>query len=87
MKVLKPETYRVIKVEPNFWYGIHVGYDPADAFRCYIPELGRVLVSKNVKFIEKLYRHPSTVAFDVGNTLNKAVERLQDKEVRDEDKF
>ncbi len=51
-------------------------YNPSDAYRCYMPELGRVFASKDVTFIEKLYRHPSTVAFDVVDTLNGAVERF-----------
>ncbi len=38
-------------------------------------------------FIEKLYRHPSRVTFDVGNTLNERAEHLQEEEVSDEDEF
>lgn len=56
VKVLKPKPYQGSKVESKTWNGVHVGYNPGDAYRAYIPELGRVFVSKDVTFLEKLYR-------------------------------
>lgn len=56
VKVLKPKAYRKSKVESRIWDGVHVGYNPGDAYRAYIPELGRVFMSKDVRFIENLYR-------------------------------
>lgn len=56
VKVLKPKSYRKSKVESKTWDGLHVGYNAGGAYRCYIPELGRVFLSKDVTFIEKLYR-------------------------------
>lgn len=67
VKVLKPRKYWRSKVDAKVWDGIHVGYAPGDAYRCYIPELGRVFVSKDVTFIEKLYRQVRDVTLDVSD--------------------
>lgn len=60
VKVIKPKKYKGSKVGAKVWTGIHVGYAPGDAYRSYIPEIGRVFVSKDVTFIEKLYRRQYT---------------------------
>lgn len=65
VKILKPESYQKSKVEPKVWDGIHVGYTSGDAYRCYIPTLGRVFVSRDVTFIEKLYRNPGLITVDI----------------------
>ena len=62
VKVLKPKAYRKSKVDSKTWDGLDVGYNPGDAYRVYIPELGHVLISKDVTFIEKLYRYDSSVS-------------------------
>lgn len=66
LKVLLPKNYLDGKVSPKVWDGAHVGYAPGDAYCSYIPELKRMFLSKYVTFMEKLYRNPSTVAFDIG---------------------
>lgn len=54
--VLKREKYRGGKMDSKPWSAIHVGYAPGDAYRAYVPEMKRVLVTKDVTFIEKLIR-------------------------------
>jgi len=61
VKVLRPDKYKGSKVESKVWDGIHVGYAPGNAYRAYIPEIGREFVSKDVTFIEKLFRRQFTV--------------------------
>ena len=57
------------KIEPKVWDGIHVGYNPGNAYRCYIPKLGRVFVSKDVTFIEKLYRYTRSISFEIAEDI------------------
>lgn len=54
VKVLRPPKYRKTKVGPKTWCVIHLGYSPGDAYAAYIHKLGRLFVSKDVTFIEKL---------------------------------
>lgn len=46
---------------------MHVGYATGNAYRCYIPELKRVFVSKDGTFLEKLYRYKDLVTFEIGS--------------------
>lgn len=48
------------KVGAKVCTGIHVGYATGNAYKSYIPELGRDFIWKDVTFIEKLYRRKST---------------------------
>lgn len=64
VKVLRPQKYREGKVSAEVWEGIPVGYMDSGAYRAYIPQLGRIFVSKNVTFIEKLYR-PNSASFNI----------------------
>lgn len=86
VKVLMPDAYRGTKVQPKCWDGYHVGYNPGDAYRCYIPKLKRVFVSKDVTFIEKLYHQPSKVSFDVGNAQgSSSIDMVDDQRQHDDD--
>ncbi len=62
---MKRRPYQKSRVDAKVWDGIQVGYAHRDAYRAYIAELGHVFVSKNVTFIEKLYRHLNTVSLDM----------------------
>lgn len=61
VKVLRPDNYKGAKVESKVWDGIHVGYAPGNSYRAYIPEIGRVFLSKDVTFMRKLYRRQFSV--------------------------
>ena len=63
VKVLKPKKYRKGKMDSKTWDGIHVGYAPGDAYRAYIRELKCVFVSKDVTFIERLYKNTDETSF------------------------
>lgn len=80
VKVLKPQSYRKSKVEPKVWDGVHVGYNDGGSYRAYVPALGRVFVSRDVTFIEKLYRFPQQVSFEVGESrITNDVQGTDDK--------
>lgn len=84
VKVLKPKEYRKSKVGSKTWDGIHVGYNPGDAYRAYIPSLGRVFVSKDVTFIEKLYKRQQMVAFDIAEESENSESEEDDNNSHDE---
>jgi len=75
VKVLRLDKYKGRKVESKVWDGIHVGYDPSGAYRSYIPELGRVFISKDITFLEKLYRRQFTVTLPAGLKPSNSEER------------
>jgi len=57
VKVKKPKRYLKGKFDSKVWDGIHVGYDGAEgAYRIYIQHLNRIFVSRDVTFLEKLFR-------------------------------
>ena len=51
-----------------------MGYIDGGAYRCYIPETGRVFVTKDVTFIEKLYHIDPEISF------NEVSGRIRDDE-------
>lgn len=60
VKVKKPKRFVNGKLGARVWDGIHVGYEGANGtYRIFIPSLQRVVISKDVIFMEKLY-HPVT---------------------------
>ena len=63
--VLKPKKCRKRKMDPKTWTVIHARYATGDAYRCYIPELQRLFISKDVAFIEKLYKKANTTMFEI----------------------
>ena len=67
VEVLKPKAYRKSKVEAKTWAGFHLGYAPGDAYRCYIPELKRVFVSKDVTFMEKLTGRNDMISLEIND--------------------
>ncbi len=89
VKVLKPRLYQKGKVNAYVWDGSHVGYAPGDAYSAYMSELDRVSGSKDVKFIEKLYRRMSTASLDMDDHADDesitADDRREDQGVTDND--
>lgn len=75
VKVLRPKPYRGSKFDPKTWNGVHVGYDAGNSYRVFIPEIRRVFVSKDVTFLEKLYR----MSNEASNTKD---ERSSDVEIQ-----
>jgi len=57
VKVKKPEKYANGKLDSLIWGGIHLGYEgTVGTYWIFVPSISRVFVSRNVTFIEKLYR-------------------------------
>ena len=50
--------------------GIHDGYANGNVYRCYIPELKRVFISKDETFVEKLYKNENAASFGIRQELH-----------------
>ena len=55
VKVAKTENYKRTKFDSKTWNGFHVGYAEAEAYRIFVPEIGRVIVPRDVTFFEQLH--------------------------------
>lgn len=66
----------------EFLDGVHVDYPSCNAYQCYIPEFKRVFQSKDVTYLEKLYRYEDSVTFEIGSDY----ENSDEKSLSDDDK-
>jgi hypothetical protein len=64
-----PDRYRASKVDPVAWKGFMVGYE-SKAYRIYLPAVTRVIVSKDVAFIEQTGRKRARDPADEGTDSN-----------------
>lgn len=63
---INPQSTRwSMRFEQRYGMACTLGTHLGGSFRAYIPELRRVFISKDVKFLEKLYRS-QTITFDIG---------------------
>ena len=66
------------------WDGVHIGYESGGSYRMYLSELDTIFVLLDVNFLEKLYKHQDSVAFDVGEESNGGPESDVDETIPQE---
>lgn len=71
--VFKPRSDRDNKGESVSWKGIHVGYESLHSYRLFIPELKRVVVSKDVAFIPKRINRYGGILLPINDSAAVAV--------------